>query len=106
MCIRDRFGGDKDGCRRDLLPRIGQKERICLPLGAERLRSGSFGSVSYTHLIGLREPFPVGDDHARDAAPAAEDTSAYRFLGHRMLRKQKQYERHRTSQTRKERIHK
>ena len=62
----------------------------------------SIGSVR----IGLREPFPVGDDHARDAAPAAEDTSAYRFLGHRMLRKQKQYERHRTSQTRKERIHK
>ena len=45
----------------------------------------SIGSVR----IGLREPFPVGDDHARDAAPAAEDTSAYRFLGHRMLRKQK-----------------
>ena len=53
-----RFGGDKDGCRRDLLPRIGQKERICLHLGAERLRSGSFG---YDATL-LRLPKPVGFD--------------------------------------------
>lgn len=53
-----RFGGDKNGCRRDLLPRIGQKERICLHLGAERLRSGSFG---YDATL-LRLPKPVGFD--------------------------------------------
>ena len=51
-------GGDKNGCRRDLLPRIGQKERICLHLGAERLRSGSFG---YDATL-LRLPKPVGFD--------------------------------------------